>query len=64
MIGDDIYHDGFKRLKGCDQKAAKTIERFSLTLLMANPPFAGDIKEQRMIARYDLAKKPRRQTGK
>ena len=25
---------------------------------MANPPFAGDIKEPRMIARYDLAKKP------
>jgi type I restriction enzyme M protein len=24
---------------------------------MANPPFAGDIKEPRMIARYDLAKK-------
>lgn len=27
-------------------------------MLMANPPFAGDIKEPRMIARYDLAKKP------
>jgi type I restriction enzyme M protein len=25
---------------------------------MANPPFAGDIKEPRMISRYDLAKKP------
>ena len=25
---------------------------------MANPPFAGDIKESRILARYDLGKKP------
>ena len=25
---------------------------------MANPPFAGDIKESRIISRYDLGKKP------
>ena len=55
---DDVYHEGFKRLKRLRPKGRKDYREFQFDLLMANPPFAGDIKEPRMIARYDLAKKP------
>ena len=33
-------------------------KEFQLDVLMGNPPFAGDIKESRIIECYDLAKKP------
>jgi len=55
---DDVYNTGFKRLKRLRPKGSKDYREFQFDLLMANPPFAGDIKEPRMIARYDLAKKP------
>jgi len=55
---DDVYNAGFKRLKRRRPKGSKDYREFQFDLLMANPPFAGDIKEPRMIARYDLAKKP------
>ncbi len=54
---DDIYHEGFKRLKRLRPRGSKDYREFQFDVLMANPPFAGDIKEPRMIARYDLAKK-------
>lgn len=54
---DIIYHEGFKRLKRLRPKGSKDYREFQFDVLMANPPFAGDIKEHRMIARYDLAKK-------
>jgi type I restriction enzyme M protein len=54
---DDVYHEGFKRLKRLRPKGSKDYREFQFDVLMANPPFAGDIKEPRMIARYDLAKK-------
>ncbi len=31
---------------------------FKFDILMANPPFAGDIKEGRILAKYELGKKP------
>jgi type I restriction enzyme M protein len=55
---DDVYHEGFRRLKKLRPKGSPDYREFQFDILMANPPFAGDIKEQRMIARYDLAKKP------
>ncbi|WP_313933893.1 N-6 DNA methylase [Anabaena sp. FACHB-83] len=55
---DNIYHEGFRRLKKLRPKGSKDYREFQFDVLMANPPFAGDIKEPRMIARYDLAKKP------
>lgn len=55
---DDVYHEGFRRLKKLRPRGSKDYREFQFDLLMANPPFAGDIKEPRMIARYDLAKKP------
>jgi type I restriction enzyme M protein len=54
---DNIYNAGFKRLKRLRPKGNKDFREFQFDVLMANPPFAGDIKEPRMIALYDLAKK-------
>ena len=54
----NIYFEGLKRLKRLRPKGSKDYREFQFDVLMANPPFAGDIKEPRMIARYDLAKKP------
>lgn len=53
----NVYFSGFKRLKKL-RKSSRDYREFRFDVLMANPPFAGDIKEPRMIARYDLAKKP------
>jgi type I restriction enzyme M protein len=55
---DDIYNGGFKRLKKLRPKGSKDYREFQFDVLMANPPFAGDIKETRIINHYDLAKKP------
>ncbi|MEI3652728.1 MAG: N-6 DNA methylase [Dolichospermum lemmermannii FEM_B0920] len=54
---DNIYNGGFKRLKRQRPKGSKDYREFQFDVLMANPPFAGDIKEPRMINHYDLAKK-------
>lgn len=52
----DIYNEGFKRFKKL--RANKNENRdFSFDILMANPPFAGDIKEGRILSRYELGKK-------
>lgn len=51
----DTYGDGWKKLKKL--RATKDQNRnFGFDVLMANPPFAGDIKETRIISRYDLGK--------
>jgi len=54
---NNTYNDGFKRLKRLRAEKNSNKE-FKFDVLMANPPFAGDIKESRIIARYNLAKKP------
>ena len=52
----DIYHEGWKKLKRL--RADKQSNRqFQFDVLMANPPFAGDIKESRILAKYELGKK-------
>jgi type I restriction enzyme M protein len=51
----DIYGEGWKRLRKL--RAAKDQNRdFGFDVLMANPPFAGDIKETRILAKYELAR--------
>lgn len=51
----DIYGEGWKRLRKL--RLDKTSNRdFGFDILMANPPFAGDIKESRILAKYDLAR--------
>jgi type I restriction enzyme M protein len=41
-----------------DQWNRKHLRYFDFDVLMTNPPFAGDIKESRILNQFDLAKKP------
>lgn len=53
----DIYTEGWKKLRKL--RLSKESNRdFGFDILMANPPFAGDIKETRILAKYELGKKP------
>lgn len=52
----DTYNEGWKKLKRI--RTDKNSNRdFQFDILMANPPFAGDIKESRILAKYELGKK-------
>lgn len=52
----DIYGEGWKKLRKL--RSQKDSNRdFNFDVLMANPPFAGDIKETRILAKYELGKK-------
>jgi type I restriction enzyme M protein len=53
---NDNYNDGFKRLKKKRPKGVSDYSRFDFDLLMANPPFAGDIKEGSILSRYELGR--------
>lgn len=53
---NDTYNHGFKKLKALRRKGAKDYKEFQFDVLMANPPFAGDIKENQIISRYELGK--------
>ncbi|MEI6132780.1 MAG: N-6 DNA methylase [Bacillota bacterium] len=51
----DIYNEGWKKLKKL--RIEKDNNRdFGFDILMANPPFAGDIKESRILSKYELGK--------
>ena len=61
IVGDiewlDTYGEGWKKIRKL--RASKDSNRdFKFDVLMANPPFAGDIKESRILAKYELGKKP------
>ena len=48
------YGRGFERLERLRAERRQN-RRFNFDILMANPPFAGDIKESRILHQYDLA---------
>lgn len=52
----DTYFEGWKRLKRLLKKP-KDYREFQFDILMANPPFAGDIKQTDLLAPYELAHK-------
>lgn len=52
----DTYFEGWRKFKKL--RTNKNNQDFSFDVLMANPPFAGDIKESRILAKYELGKKP------
>lgn len=54
---NDTYGRGFTRLKRRRPKGAKDYRHFQFDVLMANPPFAGDIKQSDLLSPYDLAHK-------
>ena len=51
----DTYNEGWKKLKKL-RSTKNSNYSFEFDILMANPPFAGDIKESRVIAKYELGK--------
>lgn len=53
---NDTYNEGFKKLKKLQPKGSNDYSQFQFDLVMANPPFAGDIKENTIISRYELGK--------
>lgn len=51
----DIYGEGWKRIRKLRSERSHNRD-FQFDVLMANPPFAGDIKETRILAKYELAR--------
>lgn len=51
------YFDGFNRLRELrkDEKQ-KDFKEFNFDIIMANPPFAGNVKETRILGKYELGK--------
>ncbi len=52
----DTYYNGWRKLKKLRTESDSNRD-FNFDILMANPPFAGDIKESRIISKYELGKK-------
>ncbi len=52
----ETYFDGWKKLKKL-LKIPKDYREFQFDILMANPPFAGEIKQTDLLAPYELAHK-------
>ena len=63
----EVYGAGLKRLEVL-RKDPNSYKEFNFDILMANPPFAGDIKESRIIHKYDLGynekNKPKSKVGR
>ena len=57
------YGDGFDRLEKLRTEPGQN-RRFNFDVLMANPPFAGDIKETRILHQYEIALKNGRAKSK
>ena len=52
----DTYGDGWRRLRKLRMNPRQTDYRsFGFDVLMANPPFAGDIRQSDMLSPYDVA---------
>ncbi|WP_029540895.1 N-6 DNA methylase [Selenomonas sp. AB3002] len=51
----DIYNEGWKKLRKL-RRDKDSDQFYQFDVLMANPPFAGDIKESRIVAKYELGK--------
>jgi type I restriction enzyme M protein len=50
---NDTFSEGWKRLKR--KRSGPDDRNYGFDLVMANPPFAGDIKQSAILAPYDLA---------
>jgi type I restriction enzyme M protein len=52
----DTYFEGWRRIKKMRVDNSSN-QKFKFDILMANPPFAGDIKESTILSKYYLGKK-------
>lgn len=57
----ETYFEGFTRLKGL-RSNKRSYQEFEFDIVMANPPFAGDIKETRLLGKYELGKNEKGKT--
>lgn len=55
-----LYSKGFENLLELKTNKANGFQNFGFDIVMANPPFAGEIKNGRLIEKYDIAQKPNR----
>lgn len=53
---NDTYNEGFKKFRKLQPRGIHDFSRFQFDLVMANPPFAGDVKEGTILTHYELAK--------
>lgn len=58
----EVYGKGFKALEELraddkEEKGKRNYKKFNFDVVMANPPFAGDIKDGRVITKYELGKR-------
>lgn len=51
----ETYTEGFKKLKKLS--ASGDYSKFNFDLVLANPPFAGEVKEGQILSRYELGMK-------
>ncbi len=51
----DIYHEGFRKLKEL-RTDNTSYKAFNFDVLMANPPFAGEITDEALLGHYELSK--------
>lgn len=52
---NDTYNNGFKKLKKLGR--GSDFGGFDFSILLANPPFAGEVKEGQILTRYELGMK-------
>lgn len=50
------YNEGFTRLEGLRENKS-SYSSFNFDILMANPPFAGDLDDIKILSNYELSKK-------
>ena len=59
---NDKYHDGFRLLENMEYKGSRGKKKyepykfFDFDVLMANPPFAGDLDNQEQLDQYELSR--------
>lgn len=49
------YNEGFTRLEGL-RADNKSYEKFNFDIVMANPPFAGDLDDEKILSKYQLSR--------
>jgi len=55
QIWIDTFNDGWKKLREL-RRDERSNKYFDFDILMANPPFAGDIQQGEILAQYELGK--------
>ena len=49
------YGDGFRRLEGL-RANSNSYDKFNFDIVMANPPFAGDLDDEKILSKYQLSR--------